>query len=335
MSARMAALRSPAVSFEEVALRYSRHLRACRESTNGDLLNCPAAEHLKGYFERGKMMRPILVFLSAAAVGGNADDALPAAEAIELLHVAALIHDDIIDCAEERRGLPALHRCIGKAAALVVGDHLILQAFEVVARSVENKNSGRVLRAVRLLSRYAQECCRGQIEELEPASVSSPRKQYFSVVRGKTASQFAAAVTLGAIFGKGRGADRRALRGFGVNAGIAFQIRDDELDLTGDSLVMGKPVANSIEAGRPLLPLIYLAGYGSQEALDAFAAMQADPASRHEFVRLMEKEGLLEKVRRMERRYLSRAIASLENLAASPERDALQAIAVYSVYRDY
>ncbi|MEO7145850.1 MAG: polyprenyl synthetase family protein, partial [Bryobacteraceae bacterium] len=234
------------------------------------------------------MIRPILVWLAADAAGGKAEEALPAAEAMELLHVAALIHDDIIDRADERRGLPALHRSIGESAALVVGDYLILRSFDVLARAVTNESSVRVLKAVRALSRFAQECCRGQLREIAPypdgrfeelaqngarRTLCASEQQYFSIVRGKTASQFAAAVTLGAVSGNASDGDLRALRTFGVNAGIAFQIRDDELDLIGDSAVLGKPAGTSMGAGRPMLPFIYLAKHGSPDALAAFAAM--------------------------------------------------------------
>ena len=325
---------SAASIFEQVTARYSVHLASCRNSLSRDLATCPAARHLKGYFERGKMIRPMLVFLSASGVGGDAMEALPAAEAIELLHVAALIHDDIIDGADQRRGLPALHRRIGEAAALVVGDHLILESFEALACAAESGNAAAVLQAVRLLSRCAQDCCRGQIAELSPARSSAAEQQYFSVVRGKTASQFAAAVGLGAIFGGAGEEECNALRSFAMSTGIAFQIRDDELDLTGDSVELGKPAGNSIEAGRPSLPLIYLAKHGSTEALAAFAKLKTDGTRRAELVRLMEEEGLLERVRRMERFYLRRALAALERLSPTPECDALRAIAVYAVHRN-
>ena len=323
-----------AALFKDTSAKFEQSA-ACREQIRRDLADAPSAAHLTGYFERGKMMRPMLVFLSAAAVGGVAADALPAAEAMELLHVAALIHDDIIDRAEERRGLPALHRCIGESAALVVGDYLILRAFEALTRAIENENSVPGLKAVRLLSRYAQDCCRGQIQELAPSSDGSSEQQYFSIVHGKTASQFAAAVTIGAAFGKASEDDLRALRTFGVNAGIAFQIRDDELDLTGDSAVLGKPAGNSVEARRPLLPFIYLAKHGSLSAQAAFTAMGNDPTRRRELAVLLEQEGLLERVRRTKRRFLARAVSALERLRPSREREALQAIGVYSVYRDY
>ena len=325
----------PALLIHQVGNHCAPYLAACRESITRDLAQAPSAKYLASYFERGKMIRPILVFLSAAAVGGEAIDALPAAEAMEMLHVAALLHDDIIDRADARRGLPALHRCIGEAATIVVGDYLILKAFEVLARAAKNAPSSAVLKAVRLLSQYAQQCCRGQLREFERSHNGSAELQYFSIARGKTASQFSAAVTLGAAFGKASDQDFRALQSFGTNAGIAFQIRDDELDLTGDSAILGKPAGNSMEAGRPLLPLIYLAKHGSPGAKAAFANMQRDNGYRHDLIRLLQEEGVLERVRRIEQRFLVRACSALQRLRPSAERDALLAVGTYSVYRDY
>jgi geranylgeranyl pyrophosphate synthase len=335
MSFPAAALTETSAQFEQLTRRYASHLAACRENIRRDLADGPSAGHLAAYFERGKMMRPMLVFLCAAAVGGDAFEALPAAEAIELLHVAALIHDDIIDEADERRGLPSLHRGIGASAALVVGDYLILRAFESLTRAVENQSSAQGLKAVRLLSRYAQDCCRGQIQELVPSPDDSTEQHYFSIVQGKTSSQFAAAVTLGAAFGNAGDEELRALRTFGVNAGIAFQIRDDELDVTSDSAVLGKPAGNSMQARRPLLPFIYLAKHGSPDAQAAFAAMRNDPARRHDVAVLLGKEGVLERVRQTQRRFLSRALSALERLRPCGERDALKAIGIYSIHRDH
>jgi geranylgeranyl pyrophosphate synthase len=320
--------------FDEVTARYRGLLRTCRDALARDVADAPSVEHLTGYFERGKMIRPILVFLSTAAAGGDPVAAVPAAEAVELLHVASLIHDDIIDQANERRGMRALHRTIGESAAMVVGDYLILRSFDVLARAVDDGSPARTLAAVRLLSRYAQWCCRGQIEELAPASPDSGVHQYFSVVRGKTGSQFVVAATLGGTLAHAADRDIERLGTFGLNVGVAFQIRDDELDLLGDAAVLGKPAGNSLDAGRHLLPLIYLARYGSSTALDRFAEIRHDPRRRDDLVRLLEEEGVMERVRRTERRFLRRAFTALDRLPAGPARDALHAIAVYAVSRD-
>jgi len=321
-------------SLERLTDAYSTLLNACRQNIRRDIEDAPAAQKLLGYFERGKMIRPLLTFLSASAVGGSACAALHAAEALELLHVAALIHDDIMDGADERRGLTTLHKDMGEPAALIIGDYLILRSFDVLAQPTEGVSAACVLSALRLLSHHAQECCRGQIREIEPPANTSAEQHYYAIVREKTASQFVAAVTIGATLGKASTVEFKALRRYAVNAGIAFQIRDDELDITGDSTLLGKPVGNSIAAGRPLLPIIYLEKHGSPAALARYHEMRRDGSDRASLVGLLEQEGALERTRRVERCFLENALSSLERLPHSPARDALRALGKYSIHRE-
>src|SRR5262245_31610842 len=113
----------------EIFNRYAPYLAECRAAISSDLANAPQGRILSEYFERGKMLRPLLVFLSASVVGGDPALAIPAAQALEMLHGASLIHDDIIDSAKERRGRPPLHKAIGVGPAGGLGDFLILTAY--------------------------------------------------------------------------------------------------------------------------------------------------------------------------------------------------------------
>lgn len=313
--------------------RYERELHACRQGIAQRLVGAPHARRLIPYFQRGKMIRPVLVFLAAEACGVSASEVIPAAESMELLHVAALIHDDIMDHAEERRGLPSLHCQIGLPAAIVVGDYLILQAFETLTQNATTDNSGNTLQAVRHLASYAQECCKGQIQELMPASDKCTEQEYFSVVRRKTASQFAAAVSIGAIFGDS-GAERLArIRAFGVNTGIVFQIRDDELDLTGDSRLMGKPTGNSIENGKPFLPFIYLREHCFPDGWEQLLHLRQRGYPKDEVLALLRDNAVLAQVDCVKKRFLSHALAELDHLESGPERETLRAIAIYAASR--
>ncbi len=327
-------------SLEQLAHGYYPLLQACRQDIQHELADAPAADKLLRYFERGKMIRPLLAFLAAAAVGGSAEAALPAATALEMLHVAALIHDDIVDGADERRGLTSLHKSMGEAAALILGDYLILRSFGVMTQATgattqaESAPAASVLRALNLLTLHAQECCRGQIRELNSQTSDSPEQNYYTIVREKTASQFVAAVSLGATLGNASDADFRALRSYAVNAGIAFQIRDDELDITGDAALLGKPTGNSIAADRPLLPIIYLEKHGGPAALARYKEMRTHGAANVDLVALLEQAGALERTRRVEQRFLENALSSLGRLSHTPERDALSALGMYSIHRD-
>jgi geranylgeranyl pyrophosphate synthase len=317
-----------------VLKQYAAELHTCREDIICSLAEAPHAEYLLHYFQRGKMIRPVLVFLAAEAAGVAAKDVLLAAEAMELLHVAALIHDDIMDRAEERRGLPSLHTQIGLPAAIVIGDYLILQAFETLTRSATLASSERTLAAVRHLAHFAKDCCRGQIQELMPAADECTEQEYFAVVRGKTASQFAAAVSIGAAFGIDDRNSLAHIRAFGMNTGIVFQIRDDELDLEGDSDVMGKPAGNSIETGKPFLPFIYLRKHCSSDAWERLVTLQKTGCPRDEIAQLLRSEGVLARVDKVKKRFLALALAELSTLHIGPPRDTLRSIALYSAHRN-
>jgi geranylgeranyl pyrophosphate synthase len=240
----------------------------------GRLAEAPTGALLVKYFQRGKMLRALLVFLGAAAAGVDPAMVSVAAEAVELLHGGALVHDDIIDEAGQRRGLPALHTQVGTKAALVLGDYLLLRCFAVLGEARVSHAPERVLEALTRLSHCAQDCCRGELDELEASAQPISEETYFGIVEGKTAALFAAAAVVGAILGGGDRSAIEALHTFGLSLGTAFQLRDDVLDLIGEARTLGKPVANSLGQGRPLLPLVYLQKYGTPRAYDQYRRLR-------------------------------------------------------------
>jgi geranylgeranyl pyrophosphate synthase len=272
---------------------------------------------LAEHFARGKMLRPLLAFAAAAAVGGDPATALPAAEAIELLHGASLVHDDIIDQAATRRGLPALHRRVGAGVALVLGDYLLVRAFAVLGAAQPSHPPERVLEALGRLGRHAQQCCRGQVQELLAPGRQDSEGLYLAIVRGKTAAPFAAAAGLGAVLGGGAAWEVAALEGYGRDVGIAFQIHDDLLDFTGDEEALGKPVGQSLAEGPPTLPLIYLRRYGSRAAREEYKRMCRAGPERQGLAALLEREGIFQRVRATRQRYVLAAQRALDGLRPS------------------
>jgi geranylgeranyl pyrophosphate synthase len=309
--------------------RYARYLAECRAAIYSDLAPAPQGRILSEYFERGKMFRPLLVFLSASVVGGDPAQALPAAEALELLHGASLIHDDIIDGAKERRGRPSLHRVIGMGPAIVLGDYLILHACTLFAKT----KSSRVLEALEVLTRCAEECCRGQVEELVSEN-GDPEEVYFSIVRGKTASPFVAAAAIGGIIGGGRADELKALRAYALNIGIAFQVRDDELDLSGESLIMSKRTGGIPQNSHPTLPIIYLGKYGSKTAYKKYRQIRKEAGAGPKLLALLGEEGILARLTLVKERHLHQALAALRCFEASREADAMAALAHHTILRD-
>jgi geranylgeranyl pyrophosphate synthase len=313
----------------EILSRYAPYLAECRTAISRDLTNAPLGLILSEYFERGKMLRPLLVFVSAAAVGGDPAHAIPAAQALEMLHGASLVHDDIIDRAKERRGRSSLHLVIGTGPAVVLGDYLILHSYALFART----KSCRVLEALEVLTRCAEECCRGQIEELV-SETGDPEETYFSIVRGKTASQFIAAATVGGIIGDGRRVEIEALRTFALNIGISFQIRDDELDLIGETALTRKRAGGVFQSGRPTLPIIYLRKYGSKAANKRYRQLQKEGAAGSELMELLGEEGIPDRLKNVKQQHLDQALEAIRCFENSQEANAMTAMAHHAIFRD-
>ena len=291
---------------------------ACRANVLADLADAPCSDVLVPLFLRGKMLRPALVFTATAATGGDPAAALPAAEAVELLHGASLIHDDIADEATERRGLPAVHRAVGTGTAVVLGDFLI---FRALSRLTDP-------RAFQLLTNHAETCCRGQVDELRAdAAAPDAEAAYLATAARKTAALFVVACQLGPVLTAADEGHLDALGRYGLALGTAFQIRDDLLDLVGDARAVGKPLGNSLAHERPLLPVIYLHRDGSPRAKAHFAALVRAGAGREAVSRLLEEEGLIARAGAVQRAYALDAAAALTGLPPSDARALLEALA--------
>ena len=218
------------------------------------------------------MLRPLLAFAAADAAGADPRGALPAAQVIELMHAASLIHDDLIDEADCRRGRPAMHIRLGSAGAIVAGDVLLLSAFDTIATA--DVPAARVSTALRELTGHAIACCRGQAAELDAGARPLRVADYLGLVCDKTAGPFVAAAALGAIMA---GADEEhvaVLRTYARAVGVAFQIRDDVLDAAADR-----------ESGRAPLPwpeleAMEVARARVAEAVAAAAALPGRAAGR-------------------------------------------------------
>lgn len=314
----------PIPTMKQIVARYAPHLQECRTAICEDLADAPMGATLSEYFERGKMLRPLLLFAATTAVGSDPKLAIPAAQALELLHGASLIHDDIVDRGKERRGRLSLHLVVGVGPAIVLGDYLILRAYNILAQM----KSPRLVEALGVLSRCAEDCCRGQAEELMSGG-EDPESRYFSIVRRKTASPFVAAATLGGILGLGQTEQIEALGKFALNLGVCFQIRDDEMDLTGDSV--GTKVSKAIQKNRPTIPIIYLKKHGSKGAFKSYRQKQKDGATQSELLALLQAEGIMDRLKTVKESHLSQALEAARYFKTSGE---MTAIACHAIYRE-
>jgi geranylgeranyl diphosphate synthase, type I len=241
-------------------------LLADRELLNRDLLRswCGRDDGQLGVISEyalvpaGKMLRPLLVLESARCVGGSPEDLTELALAVEYLHVATLVHDDIIDGDDMRRGRPSVQAAFGVPAAIVAGDGLILETFAALAGPrPETVSDVDVIAMVAVMASAGLSLCRGQLLETELAGdLNCTVDQYLTLAELKTGALFESACRIGAILGAGRREWVDALGGFGKHLGVAFQIRDDLLAFDGSSALIGKPRESDLQNHRPTLPVL-------------------------------------------------------------------------------
>lgn len=225
-------------------------LRKCVSASDGTLSD--VVNHTLG--SGGKRIRPMLTLLSAQTFGDVNERAIAYAAAIELIHTASLLHDDVIDGAKVRRGKATANVLWGDSAAIVGGDFLLAYAFELLSAHPD-------ARAMCDIAETAQKMCRGQMLELAHAfDAQMSRDRYFEIVGLKTAELFASACFVGSLSGGAEVEHATCLRNFGLLVGTAFQIVDDLLDIIGSESVLGKPVGQDLRGGKITLPVIELLG---------------------------------------------------------------------------
>ncbi|MFG2043814.1 polyprenyl synthetase family protein [Dactylosporangium sp. NPDC048998] len=284
----------------------------------------------------GKLLRPLLTLACAEAVGGAPDDVVPAALALEYLHVATLVHDDIIDADDVRRSRPALHVAHGVPDAIVTGDHLIFAAFAAIG---ECRPAGVTAEAgtaaVMALATAGSDLCRGQV--LEARLVGDPAagvEAYLTVATLKTGALFRAACRIGALLGGADAEQAERLGEYGELLGIAFQIRDDVLACTLGPEATGKPSTSDLANGRPTLPVLlaYEAGDRAtrRRLAAALARRSAGPGELAEFRAMLVATGGLDLARARATGYGEQALARLSTLEASASRDLLASAATWA-----
>jgi geranylgeranyl pyrophosphate synthase len=207
-------------------VRYRSDLAECRDRLR-DIAFHNGGAQVAAMVNEAKLLRATLVLASGSPLGASSAALVAPAVSIELLHLASLVHDDIIDGALERRGLPALHLAAGGDRALVVGDLLIVAAFDAMSQARMTVPSTVFARSVEALSKGAQLCCFGQLEELDPRTRMLCEDDYLDVVGKKTGALFSLAASLGALVAGAGDDELAALATLGTKLGIAYQIRDD------------------------------------------------------------------------------------------------------------
>jgi geranylgeranyl diphosphate synthase type I len=280
----------------------------------------------------GKLLRPIMTLHAAEAVGGNPADVLAASLGMEYLHVATLVHDDIIDEDALRRGRPAVQAAYGIPAAIVTGDHLIFSAFAAIADERASVPAGRVAAAAAALAAAGRDLCRGQMLEAQlVGDLDASALWYLEMIRLKTGALFRAVCHIGALLGGAEHDSAYGLARYGEHLGIAFQIRDDLLDYLAGPEQTGKPAGSDLRNGRPTLPLLlaYDAARDAQR-LELLALLERRGAGEGDvelLTGLLQETGAVSYARQQMTSHLELAHAELAVLDPSPAVDVLADIA--------
>lgn len=293
----------------------------------------PLIAHVSRYIIQsgGKRFRPLLMVLTARLLNYQGKDDYPLSIVFEYLHAATLLHDDVVDNAELRRNRPAANTLWGNAAVVLVGDFLLATSFSL---SVSSGN----LKILRVLSDTTTTMAEGEVMQLiNSNNLEITEEDYIEVITRKTAILIAAACRIGGILGKADPDQEENLQRFGLNLGIAFQLRDDFLDYAGSMDEVGKPVGNDLKEGKITLPLIRALSLSNaqdrRQLTDILVSDDLDDGAFTEVKRLIGRYRGLDYTSELAHRHIAIAKDALATFPPSPTRETLYEIADYVVTR--
>lgn len=277
----------------------------------------------------GKRLRPMLAVLTARAYGYKGDKHQLLAAIVEFIHTATLLHDDVVDESDMRRGQQTANALFGDAASVLVGDFLYSRAFEMMV----DVGSMRVME---ILAQTTNVIAEGEVMQLlNVHDADTTEERYREVIHCKTAKLFEAATRLGAVLCDRPQEEEEAIARYGVHLGAAFQLIDDVLDYSSSSEDMGKNVGDDLAEGKPTLPLIYAMAQGdeAQSALIRKAIEQGGYDMIDEVQAIIQATGALDYTRAVAQEEADKAIEQLAHLPNSEYRQALEILALFSVQR--
>ncbi|MES0328428.1 MAG: octaprenyl diphosphate synthase [Gammaproteobacteria bacterium] len=277
----------------------------------------------------GKRLRPMLVVLAARAYGYEGDKHQLLAAIVEFIHTATLLHDDVVDESDLRRGQETANALFGDAASVLVGDFLYSRAFEMMV----DVNSMRVME---ILAQTTNVIAEGEVMQLlNVHDAETTEARYREVIHCKTAKLFEAATRLGAVLCDRPKDEEEAIARYGMHLGAAFQLIDDVLDYSSNSDDMGKNVGDDLAEGKPTLPLIYAMEQGSDEqsAIIRKAIEQGGYDMIDEVQAIIQETGALDYTRAIAQEEADKAIGQLAHLPASEYKQALEVLTQFSVQR--
>ncbi|MBS1713589.1 MAG: polyprenyl synthetase family protein [Armatimonadetes bacterium] len=308
-------------------------VEACLRQESASVVKTVAAVGETTLEAGGKRLRPALAVVSACAAGGSDQDTriIGIGACLELVHMATLVHDDVIDESPTRRGRPTAASVVGNTAAILSGDVLLAKAMRLLAADGDTE-------IIRSVSEAVVDLAEGEVMELELRGLlSASEDAYRTVVARKTSALLSCACRVGAMTAGADPTVTVALSEYGRRLGDAFQIADDLLDYDGDRLKTGKPWATDFREGQPTLPLIFLTGALSAEESVFVETRFGNGVGDDDLTQIcgwMKDRGALAKAADAARHESDQAIAALSALPDSPYKDILEGVARFVVERD-
>jgi len=281
----------------------------------------------------GKRIRPAVLLMASRLCGYTGDRSILYAAVVEFIHTATLVHDDIIDDSDLRRGRLAVHSRWGNDITVLLGDYLYIKSMALAL-------THDALEIIRLLCEVTLRMIEGELYQLtKNGDADITEDEHFDIIRRKTAYLFAGCAQIGGMLGKVDAAQEQALREYGFNLGIAFQLVDDLLDFTGDAGAVGKPLGSDLREGKVTLPLIHLLrqtndGAGPRIVRDIIASHEVAPEQWSELLRALKEHASIDYAYRRASEFAERAKKPLYTFPPSSERDALLALPDYVLSRD-
>ncbi len=280
----------------------------------------------------GKRLRPSALIVAAEAVGGEPESVIPAALAVELIHNVCLIHDDIMDNADMRRGKPTVHKIWGLEGGIIAGDALYSKAFEILSQA--KSGPSQIVESMQILSKTCIDICEGQWMDINfQKKEDVTESDYLQMVEKKTAVLFAAGLKIGAILSNASKEEAQALWDFGCLAGVGFQIYDDVIDLIASEGILGKPEGMDIIEGKHTLIVIHAQSKGV--AIDSLGKKDVTRKEICDTIRTLKDTGSIDYALNVAAGFIEAGKSALKVLPDSEAKRILTGFADYMIERKY
>ena len=328
----VAKVNTESVSFDDVAALAEDDMQAVNRLISKSLeSDVPLVSQVSEYIvmSGGKRLRPLIVLLAARALGYEGEQHVRAAAIIEFIHTATLLHDDVVDSSERRRGQDSANTVFGNQASVLVGDFLYSRSFQMMVDIGD-------MRVMQILADATNTIAAGEVQQL--MNVHDPdttEADYEQVIYRKTARLFEAGAQIAAVLGQRDAAEEAAMIEYGRCLGTAFQLVDDALDYSASADELGKNLGDDLAEGNPTLPLIYAMNTGNEEQRDPIrkAIIDGGLENMSDIQAVIEATGALDYTAQRARSAADAAIAALQRIPDNPHSQALKLLAEFAIQR--